>query len=112
MPLTTQHAVLGTQSSQGRPAAILLTNGPGPVIGLTPTFEFDLPVPAVTVVDTVGAGDAFGGAFLARCVERGFGRAELADEGAVREAVGRSLEVATLTCRRTGADPPRRDKLD
>ncbi|MGZ8437367.1 MAG: carbohydrate kinase family protein [Candidatus Limnocylindrales bacterium] len=93
------------------PAAILLTNGPNPVVGLTPTFEFELTVPDVAVVDTVGAGDALGGAFLARWIERGFGRAELADAAALREAVGRAIEVSSLTCGRPGADPPRLEEL-
>ena len=93
------------------PAAVLLTDGPKPVVGLTPTFTFELAVPDVAVVDTVGAGDAFGGAFLARWIERGFGRAELADDVALREAVARAIEVATLTCGRPGADPPRAGDL-
>jgi fructokinase len=93
------------------PAAVLLTDGPNPVVGLTSSSTFEVAVPDVTVVDTIGAGDAFGGAFLARWTERGFGRAELADEVAVREAVGRANEVAAFTCRRPGADPPRRDEL-
>jgi fructokinase len=93
------------------PAAILLTDGPAPVAGLTRTFELELPVPRVEVVDTIGAGDALGGAFLARWIERGFGRAELGDETAVRDALGRAVEVAGLTCRRRGADPPRLDEL-
>jgi fructokinase len=63
------------------------------------------------VVDTVGAGDAFGGAFLARWIERGFGRAALADEAALRDAVAWANRVAARTCGRAGADPPRRDEL-
>ena len=93
------------------PVAVLLTNGPNPVVGLTATASFDLAVPDVEVVDTVGAGDAFGGAFLARWIERGFGRAELADVAALRDAATRAVEVASLTCRRAGADPPSRDEL-
>lgn len=93
------------------PAAILLTDGPRHVAGLTATFEFQLPVPPVAVVDTVGAGDAFGGAFLARWAELDLGRAQLADEAALRDAVGRAIEVAASTCRRPGADPPRLDEL-
>jgi fructokinase len=93
------------------PAAILLTDGPGVVVGLTSTFECELPVPPIEVVDTIGAGDALGGAFLARWVERGYGRVELADEALVRDALEWAIEVAALTCRRPGADPPRRDDL-
>ena len=78
---------------------------------MTPVFELELPVLAADVVDTVGAGDAFGGAFLARWVERGFGRAELADEAVVRDALERAIEAAAFTCRRPGADPPRLGEL-
>lgn len=105
-------AIAATRDLLGRgPAAVLLTDGPNPVIVLTPAFSFELSVPAVAVVDTVGAGDAFGGGFLARWIERGLGRAELADEGALREAASWAVEVAALTCRRPGADPPQRDEL-
>ncbi len=93
------------------PAALLLTRGPDPVLVLTAAVEFELPVPDVAVVDTVGAGDAFGGAFVARWIERGFGRAELTDEAALRDAVGRAIEVAAASCGRRGADPSRRDEL-
>lgn len=91
--------------------AVLLTDGGRPVTVLTDGFTFELPVPAVEVVDTVGSGDAFGGAFLAHWIERGWGRAELADPGALRDAVTLAIEVATLTCQRPGADPPRRAEL-
>jgi fructokinase len=93
------------------PAAVLLTDGPNPVGVLTPASIFRLPVPPIEVVDTVGAGDAFGGAFLARWIERGFGRTELADDVALRDSVARAIEVASLTCRRPGADPPSRNEL-
>jgi fructokinase len=93
------------------PAAVLLTDGPNPVVCLTPTSTFEVDVPHAPVVDTVGAGDAFGGAFLAHWIERGFGRDELADEAALREALGLAIQVATLSCGRSGADPPRRDEL-
>jgi fructokinase len=95
----------------GGPAAILVTDGPNPVACLTPSSTFTVDVPETAIVDTVGAGDAFGGAFLARWIERGLGRAELGDETALREAVTYAIRVATLTCRRSGADPPHRDEL-
>jgi fructokinase len=93
------------------PAVVLLTNGAKPVVAVGRTFAFEVPVPDVTVVDTVGAGDAFGGAFVARWVEVGLGRAELADEGAVHETVGWAVQVAARTCARAGADPPYRHEL-
>ena len=91
---------------------VLLTDGPRPVTVVARGFDLEVAVPRAEVVDTVGSGDAFGGAFLARWIERGWGRAELAEAGAVREAVTLAVEVATVTCQRAGADPPRRAELD
>ena len=91
---------------------VLLTDGPRAVAVLTAAFAFESPVPDAAVVDTVGSGDAFGGAFLARWVERDLGRTQLGDEEALREAVSRAIEVATITCQRPGADPPRRAEVD
>ncbi len=94
------------------PSVVLLTDGGRSVVVVTRSATLDIPVPAVRVVDTVGAGDAFGGGFLARWVERGLRRADLADTAAVRDAVTLAIEVASVTCQRAGADPPGRDELD
>jgi fructokinase len=66
----------------------------------------ELPVPSVEVVDTVGAGDAFGGAFLSSWIERGLGRGELADTDRLQPSVEFAIRVASETCRRAGAEPP------
>jgi fructokinase len=63
-------------------------------------------VPAVTVADTIGAGDAFGGGFLAWWTEHGLGRADLRRADQVRLALKAAVAVAALTCTRPGADPP------
>lgn len=94
------------------PAAVLVTDGPNPAACITSGWSFQAAVPSSAVVDTVGAGDAFGGAFLARWTERGFGRDELSDETLVRDAVRLAIEVASLTCARAGADPPLRRDVD
>ena len=91
---------------------MLLTDGARPITVLTREFTCELPVPKAATVDTVGSGDAFGGAFLARWIERGLGRADLADAAALREAVDLAIKVASLTCERPGADPPYRAELD
>jgi fructokinase len=93
------------------PRAVLVTDGPRPATCLTSDWAFDLEVPRRLVVDTVGAGDAFGGAFLARWIERGFGRTALSDEPAMRDAVGLAVEVASVICGRAGADPPYRHEV-
>lgn len=88
-------------------AAVLLTAGADPILVVTGAGERRLPVPRVKIVDTVGAGDAFGGAFLAWWSATGLGRAGLGDLEAVSRAVEAAIEVAVATCRRAGADPPR-----
>jgi fructokinase len=93
------------------PAVILLTDGARSVRVIAAGYAFEVPVPVVEVVDTVGSGDAFGGAFLARFMETSGERAGLRDHGIVRDAVGLAVRVASLTCQRLGADPPRRLEL-
>ncbi len=93
------------------PSLVLLSDGAGPVFAVGRSWTIATVVPTLRVVDTVGAGDAFGGAFLARWVELGLGRAELTDRAAVAGAVQLAIEVAGVTCLRAGADPPRRAEL-
>jgi fructokinase len=88
------------------PTLVLLTDGSGPVQIFSSNGEEQMPVPPANVVDTVGAGDAFGGAFLAWWVSNGLGRHELGDPDAVREAVRAAIQVARMTTERRGADPP------
>ena len=92
-------------------SVVLVTDGPDPVLIVTASGVSQLPIPAVQIVDTVGAGDAFGGGFLARWVERGSGREDLVDSAGVRDAVAFGIAVAVRTCQRAGADPPRRADL-
>ena len=94
------------------PTVVLLTDGPHAVRVLTRDAEFEVPVPAVAVADTVGVGDAFGGGFLAHWIERGWSRHQLSDADALREAVTYAVAVAGATCRRPGVDPPWRSDLD
>lgn len=93
-------------------SAVILTDGARPVSVMTRDVVFEVPVPELAVVDSVGAGDAFGGAFLARWIERGLGRDDLADASALSEAVTLAVTVAGLTCGRPGADPPHRSDVD
>jgi fructokinase len=58
------------------------------------------------VVDTVGAGDAFGGAFLTWWTGNGLGRSDLGDPEAVRGATQAAILAAVVTCTRRGAEPP------
>jgi fructokinase len=71
-----------------------------------------VPTPPVQVVDTVGAGDAFGGGFLAWWAEHGLSRDQLADAELLAAAAGSAAQVGALTCTRAGAEPPWRDELE
>jgi fructokinase len=89
------------------PSVILMTDGPHPARIVTRRGTTVLAAPQVDVVDTVGAGDAFAGGFLATWI--GEGRragADLDDDRALDAAVRRAMVVAALTCTRRGAEPP------
>ena len=93
------------------PSVVLLTDGARSVQVIGASIDLVLPVPRVEVIDTVGSGDAFGGAFLARFIEHGGSRAALGDAERLYDAVEAGIEVASLTCQRAGADPPHRAEL-
>jgi fructokinase len=94
------------------PSLVLLTRGPGGALAITADRESAVPAPPVEVVDTIGAGDAFSGGWLAYWAEHGLGRAELADPDAVLAATRFACLIAALTCARPGASPPRRAELE
>jgi fructokinase len=85
---------------------VLLTDGERSVKVATPRGVTSIDPPAVHVVDTVGAGDAFGGGFLAAWIGAGRDRADLDDDAALVEATEFAIRVAAFTCTRAGADPP------
>ena len=94
------------------PAVVLLTRGGHGAVAVGPARETAVPSPQVAVVDTIGAGDAFSGGWLAHWAEHDRGRAELADHEAVLAATRFACLVAALTCARAGASPPRRAELE
>jgi fructokinase len=88
------------------PTAVLLTRGPEGATVITAGADTAIdPVPT-EVVDTIGAGDAFGGGFLAWWTSHGLGRAELARDELVVEAARFASVVAARTVARAGASPP------
>ena len=88
------------------PGLVLMTDGPRPARALLRDGELTAEVPEVQVVDTVGAGDAFGGAFLAWWCGNGLTRADLHRRDLVREALQAAAEAASLACTHAGAEPP------
>ena len=93
------------------PTVGILTRGGDGAVVVTPEREVVVTPPSIEVVDTIGAGDAFAGGFLAWWHERGLGAAALADLDTVVEATGFACLVAARTCARAGASPPYRNEL-
>lgn len=93
------------------PSLVLLTRGAAGALVLTAEAELHVPAPSVEVVDTVGAGDAFGGAFLAWWRERGLGPGDLTRLDEAEEATRFACAAAAMTCERAGAVPPHRAEL-
>jgi fructokinase len=98
------------------PSLVLVTDGPRPARAFLPDAVLAEEAPDVTVADTIGAGDAFGGGFLAWWTLHGLGKADFDRPGPVRDAlVGKALRTAAataaLTCARPGADPPALSEL-
>jgi fructokinase len=91
---------------------VLRTHGSDDVEVRTPTGHATIPVPIVDVVDTVGAGDAFGGGFLASWTRAGRGRDDLPSMDLICESVRVAVRVAALSCARPGADPPTLAELE
>ena len=74
---------------------LVLTCGTEGSYILTPDEESFLPTPKVEVVDTVGAGDSFTGAFVA----------SLLSGKNIREAHQKAVEVSAFVCTQAGAMP-------
>ena len=95
-----------TQLLKRGPACVVVTDGAAPVRAFAGGQRIRADVPAAPVVDTVGAGDAFGGAFLTWWIGNGLGRADLGDPEAVRGATQAAILASVITCTRRGAEPP------
>ncbi len=95
----------------GGATVVLHTDGGRGIAIRTSAGTVHVPVPTVDVVDTIGAGDSFGGAFAAWWHQAGLGRDDLSDVDALRSAVAAAAGVAAISCTRVGAQPPRRDEL-
>jgi fructokinase len=94
------------------PPVALLTRGPNGAVVITRSAEVAVPAPRATVVDTIGAGDAFCGGFLAWWRQRGLGREQLANIDTVVEATAFGCLVAARTCSKPGASPPYLSELE
>ena len=85
--------------------SVLVTDGGRPVRVLAGGTITEVGVPRVEIVDTVGAGDTFGGAVLASLVHAGVARHTL-DGEAVLRATRFGVRASAIACTRAGANPP------
>ncbi len=88
------------------PSLVLVTLGSLGALVLSAEREALVEAQRADVIDTIGAGDAFGAAWLGAWVSMGLRRPRPDDfEAAVRAARCASI-VAARTCERAGAEPP------
>jgi fructokinase len=88
------------------PSAVLVTRGAKGTLVVREGDEATIPVPHAAVVDSVGAGDAFGGSFLAWWHAHGLGSQALRTGEALQDATAFATKVAALSVQRAGASPP------
>jgi fructokinase len=100
-PIDAARALLG----QG-PRAVLLTRGADGATVLSAGTETAIAAVPAKVVDTIGAGDAFGGGVLAWWVSHALGRDELERHALVVDAARFGAVVAARTVEQAGASPP------
>lgn len=91
------------------PALVCLTEGAQGARGFTRGAQVQVPSPAVTVVDTVGAGDTFNAGLLAALEQAGcLTKPALAglDRETLTAALALGARAAAITVSRAGANPP------
>ncbi|WP_282169576.1 carbohydrate kinase family protein [Ruegeria atlantica] len=95
---------------QAGPSVVIVTRGSDGASGyLADGSETSVPVKAVEVVDTVGAGDTFNAGVLAELDRAGrLTKANLRTLGpdVLRAALAKGADVAAITVSRAGANPP------
>ena len=88
-------------------ALVVVTLGADGAFGAHGDFRVSVKAPQVEVVDTIGAGDAFGAALLAWLHDHDAVRPDLRlERDELEAALHFACMAAALTCARGGADPP------
>ncbi|WP_337869475.1 carbohydrate kinase [Meiothermus sp.] len=96
------------------PQMVVVTLGSAGAVAFTPAHRVQVEAPQVTVVDTVGAGDAFMAALLVGLYRSGSTSREqlaLLDLERLSSLLSFATKVAALTCTRAGADPPWQEEV-
>ena len=93
-------------------STVVVTLGADGAFGAHGDIRLHVPAPQVNVVDTIGAGDAFGAALLAWLHDHECINPDLRlDASELRAALVYACLAAAITCTRAGADPPRKSEL-
>jgi fructokinase len=86
---------------------VVVTLGARGAYGSHRDIRLHVDAPHVEVVDTIGAGDAFGAALLAWLHDHAAIRPDLClESGEFKAALGFACLAGAITCTRAGADPP------
>jgi len=101
-------AVLHQIASYG-PRIVVMTRGGSGAIGLGPGGIAEVDALAVTVVDTIGAGDAYMASLISSALDE---PAVFEDADIFAAALGRAAVTAGITVSRAGANPPTRAEVD
>lgn len=101
--------------SRAGPAFALITDGGHGVHVARGGQHVFMPSLRVAVSDTIGAGDTFQAAILARLDEQGLlakSTLRMLSDDRLADAIRFAIAAAAITCTRRGADLPRRDEVD
>ncbi len=100
---------------QGKGVSLtIVTNGGEGSRAWSNTGVATVPATPITMVDSVGAGDTFQAALLARVVENGWNnRSKLStlEVAELEDLLGFAGQASAITCSRRGADMPRRAEI-
>jgi fructokinase len=98
---------------EGGVALVAVTLGAAGALAAHEDALVTVPAVAVDIVDTIGAGDAFGAALVAWLHEHSALEPDLdLPPDKLRAALEFACLAAAITCTRAGADPPRREEID
>ena len=101
------HEQAATQILRDGVSLVVVTLGARGAFGAHRDVRMHVAAPRVEVVDTIGAGDAFGAALLAWLHDHGCIQPDLSlSEEELKAALDYACLGGALTCTRAGADPP------
>ena len=101
------HDQIADQLFSAGVSMVVITLGAEGAFGAHRDARMTVPAPRVHVVDTIGAGDAFGAGLLAWLHDHGCVRPDLwLEPEELKAALDYACLAGAITCSRPGADPP------